>query len=36
LGDVDVIENLYDYFLKEERLKIVEQNIVTKPLVERL
>jgi hypothetical protein len=36
LGDVDGIENLDDYFLKEERLKIVEQNIVTKPLVERL
>lgn len=36
LGDVDGIEKLDDYFLKEERLKIVEQNIVTKPLVERL
>jgi hypothetical protein len=36
LGDLDGIEKLDDYFLKEETLKIVEQNIVTKPLVERL
>jgi hypothetical protein len=36
LGDLEGIERLDDYFLKEERLKIIEQNIVTKPLVERL
>jgi hypothetical protein len=36
LGDLDGIEKLNDYFLKEETLKIIEQNIVTKPLVERL
>jgi hypothetical protein len=36
LADLEGIESLDDYFLNEERLKIIEQNIVTKPLLQRL